>query len=166
MADEKPIGVDVPGFPVLRDAVLALLNEYPGLNGRTITYGGLTEDSGISMEPESGALVYINQPDILGGIHQQCQFPFFVVRRGDTSTEYQKLRAAEFLDNLGAWLCREPVTISGVEHRLTEYPSLTGGRAIVKVERSNTYGLEPNENNTQDWVIPITVYYTHDFMKP
>lgn len=166
MADEKPIGVDVPGFSVLKDAVLALLNEYPGLNGRTITFSSLTEDTGISMEPESGALVYVQRTDIIGGIHQQCQFPFFVVRRGDTATEYQKLRATEFLDNLGAWLCREPVTVNGVEHRLTEYPAMTGGRRITDITRSNTYGLEPNENKTQDWVLPVTVNYTHDFMKP
>ena len=166
MADNKPIGTDVPGFEVLKDAILTLINEYPGLNGRIVTFGGLTEDSGISVEPESGALVYVQQNDIIGGVHQQCQFPFFVVRRGETTSEYQKLRVTEFLDDLGSWLCREPVTINGTEYQLSEYPQLTGGRKITAIVRSNSYGLAPNENKTQDWVLPVTVNYTHDFMKP
>lgn len=166
MDEKKPIGVDNPGFQVLKDAVLTLLNQYPDLNGQVITYSGLTEDSGISMEPESGALVYSKQTDILGGIHQRCQFPFFIVKRGATTDEYQKFTVSEFLDTLGAWLCREPVTIKNSEYRLTDYPELTGGRRITDIERSNSYPLEPNENKTQDWVIRVDVNYTHDFVKP
>ena len=71
----------------------------------------------------------------------------------------------EFLTNLGAWICREPVTIGGVEHRLSEYPALTGGRTIINISRSNNYALAPNSNGTQDWVLPVTVAYTHDFKK-
>lgn len=166
MADEKPIGVDNPGFAVLRDAILTLLNQFPGLDGLEITYGVLGEDSGISMEPESGALVYSNRPDILGYNHQACQFPFFVVRRSAATDEYQKLRISQFLDTLGSWLCREPVTIDGSEYQLSEYPALTGGRRIIDMERSNSYALEANENKTQDWVIRVTANYTHDFKKP
>ena len=163
MADNKPIKSDVTGYNVLKKAVLALLNEYPGLNGQEITFGELSENYGISMESESGALVTVENTDICGNVHQTCQFPFFVVKRGDTTTERQKLLVTEFLDELGAWLCREPVTVDGTECRLTEYPAMTGGRRIIDINRSNCYGIAPNSNGTQDWVLPVIVSYTHDF---
>ena len=165
MAENKPIKADVSGFRVMKTAILDLLNSYPGLSGQEITFGGLTEDGGISMESESGALVTVENTDIVGNVHQTCQFPFFVVWRGDTSTERQKLLITELLDTLGAWLCREPVTIDGTEYRLAEYPLLTGGRRITDVTRTNNYALIPNSNGTQDWVLPVTVFYTNDFKK-
>lgn len=163
MNEQKPIKTDSGGFEALKPAILSLLNDYPALNGRVITFQGLTEDSGISIEPESGALVFTEQRDIIGGIHQKCQFPFFVVYRSDASSEYLKLSISAFLDDLGAWLCREPVTIGEEEHRLAGYPKLTGGRKITGISRFNSYSLVPNENKSQDWVIPVTVHYTHDF---
>lgn len=166
MANNEPIGVDVSGFLVLRDAVLSLLNGYPGLDGQAVTLSGLDENYGLSMEPESGALIYDKNPDILGGIHNKCQFPFYVIKRGATTSEYLKRQTMDFLETLGAWVCQEPVIIGETEYRLTEYPVLTGGRRITGADRSNAYGLTPNENKTQDWVIQVTVNYTHDFTKP
>lgn len=163
MEQPKPISLDGEGFEILKDAVLTLLNEYPGLDGRVITRSGLTEDSGISMEPESGALVYSEKPDIIGNIHQECQFPFYVVYRTDATSEFIKNGINDFLDTLGAWICREPVIINQHLYQLTEYPKLTGGRKITGVTRFNSYALEANENKTQDWLIPITVKYTHEY---
>lgn len=163
MADLKPLGLDGTGYDILKDAVLTLLNQFPGLDGREITFSGLTEDGGISMEPDSGALIYAEKKDIIGGVHRECQFPFFVVYRSGASNPFLKMGTVEFLDTLGAWVCREPVTIDGAEHQLTEYPTLTGDRSITNVTRFNSYALEPNQNKTQDWIIPITVHYKHEF---
>lgn len=165
MNQNKPISLDGSGFDILKEAVLELLNQYPGLNGRYIVYASLTKDGGISMEPESGALVYTEQTDILGGVVQECQFPFFVVYRIAATNENQKLGISEFLDSLGAWLCMEPVFIGRAAHQLTNYPELTGGRKITSVTRFNSYALEPNENGTQDWVLPVTVKYKHEFSR-
>ena len=163
MEQVKPIGVDGEGFDILKEAVLALLNEYPGLDGRAISFSGLTEDGGISMEPENGTLIFAETKNIIGDVKQKCQFPFYVVFRANASSEYLKMGVNEFLDTLGAWVCREPVTIGGTVHQLNKYPTLTGGRRITGVTRFYSYALEPNQNNTQDWVIPITVNYTHEF---
>lgn len=163
MEELKPVNLDGDGYDILKSAVRALLNEYPGLDGRVISFGGLTEDEGISMELESGALISAERRDILGRVTQECQFPFFVVRRAETSSEYLKMNIIEFLDTLGAWICREPVIIDGTPHQLTGYPNLTGGRKITGAIRFNSYALEPNQNKSQDWVIPITVNYTHEF---
>lgn len=165
MEQAKPIGLDGEGFEILKDAILTQLNEYPGLDGRTIVFSNLKEDSGISMEPESGALVYSEKTDIIGNVHQECQLPFFVVYRTDAANEFIKREISKFLDTLGAWICREPVIIDQTYYQLVNYPQLTGGRKITGVTRFNSYAIEPNENKTQDWIIPITVNYTHEFTK-
>lgn len=165
MNNAKPIGVDEGGKEPLKLAVVSLLNQYPGLAGRTVAFQGLGEDSGISIEPESGTLVYAENEDILGNVRQVCQYPFFVIYRSGASSEYQKMSINEFLDTLGSWLCRETVSIDGVDHQLSAYPEISGGRKINKIVRFNSYALEPNENRTQDWVLPVTVEYTHEFQK-
>lgn len=163
MEHPKPISLDGEGFNILKDAVMTLLNDYPGLDGRVIARSSLSENGGISMEPESGALVYTEKQDIVGNVHQVCQFPFYVVYRTDATSEYIQTGINDFLDTLGAWICREPVIINQHLYQLTEYPKLTGNRKITGVTRFNSYALEPNANNTQDWLIPITVKYTHEF---
>lgn len=162
----KPISADGEGFEILKDAVVELLNQFPGLGGMTISRSNLPEDGGMSMEPDSGALVYTEQSDILGNVRQQCQFPFFIVYRVGATSEYYKAKANDLIDKIGAWICREPVTIGGAEQQLNEYPALTGGREITSATRYNSYVLEPNDNHTQDWLIPIIVNYTHNFTRP
>lgn len=161
MSEAKPISIDGSGFSVLKDAVMSLLNQYPGLNGRIVTYMGLREDSGISMEPESGALVFSETTDIIGNVKQVCQFPFFVVYRSGASNEHQKLSVSDFLDSLGSWIAKEPCDENDL---LPEYPVMTGNRKITNIVRFNSYALTPNQNNTQDWVLPVTVNYTHEFV--
>lgn len=162
--DQKPIGLDGSSYEILKKAVLDLLNQYPGLDGETIYFNGLTEDSGISMEPDSGTLIYKKKRDITGGEKWECQFPFFVVYRSGANRPGQKMAINAFLDSLGAWLCREPVVIAGETYQLTQYPTLTGQRRITSVTRFNSYALDPNPNATQDWIIPITVHYTNEFI--
>lgn len=161
----KPISVDGEGFDILKNAIVELLNRYPGLNGMVIARSDLPEDGGISMEPDSGALVFAEQTDILGNVRQQCQYPFFVVYRVGATSEYYKARANDLIDKIGAWICCEPVTIGGTAYQLDGYPTLTGNRKITGATRFNSYALEPNENKTQDWLIPITVNYTHEFTR-
>lgn len=163
MSKNEAIKSDISGFDVLKQAVLSLLNQYPALDGRDFSFSGLADDGGMSMEPESGALVYTERKFIDGSVKQECQFPFYAIYRSGASSEYLKLNVITFLDNLGAWLCKEKVTIDGVAHQLAQYPALTGGRKITDITRFNSYGLEPNENGTQDWVLPVTVNYTHEF---
>ena len=160
---EKEIRYDLNGIPVVTDALISLLNDYPGLDGKTITFSNLKEDDGISMEPENGALIYVEKKDIIGNVYQECQFPFFLVRRSNAGSSFLKKEVNEFLDTIAAWVCKEPVIILATLYQLTEYPKLTGGRKITGVTRFNSYALEPNSNGTQDWVVPITVKYTHEF---
>lgn len=163
MAEAKPIGVDASGYEVLTNAVLALLSQFPGLNGREIYFEELGDESGIAFSADSGALVMTERRSITDHVTQTCQYPFYVIYRTTATREFQKLQVQTFLDTLGKWICKEPVEINGVAYRLSSYPALSDGRRITRVTRSNSYGLTPNENKSQDWMLPVTVQYTNEF---
>lgn len=168
MADElKPIGKDATGYEVLTAAVKDLLNHFPGLyEGEVIKYEELEDESGIAFSNNSGALIYTEKEDVVGGVHQTCRYPFFVVYRSSGSArERQKLSIQEFLDALGKWICGETAVIDGEEHKLSGYPKLAGTRQIKKITRDNSYGVEPQENGVQDWLLPVTVEYKNDYKK-
>ena len=165
MADNlKPIGVDADGYDILTTAIKALLNQYPGLQeNETIRFEQLEDDSGIAFSNDNGALVYSEKEDVCGVMHQICQYPFFVIYRTASLREKQKINVQEFLDSLGKWICREPVTIDGVDTRLTTFPELSGGRIIKRITRENSYGTVPQENGVQDWLLPLTVRYEYNY---
>lgn len=165
MGDErKPIGKDASGYDVLTIAVKALLNQFPGLyENETVKFEELGEDSGIAFSADNGALIFSETEDILGGVRQTCQYPFYIIYRTSSTKERQKMSIQEFLDTFGKWLCREPVVIDGSEQRLSNYPTLSQGRKITKVTRDNSYGLEPQESGVQDWILPVSIEYKYDF---
>ena len=165
MGDErKPIGKDASGYDVLTIAVKALLNQFPGLyENETVKFEELGEDSGIAFSADNGALIFSETEDVLGGVRQTCQYPFYIIYRTSSTKERQKMSIQEFLDTFGKWLCREPVVIDGSEERLSNYPTLSQGRKITKVTRDNSYGLEPQESVVQDWILPVSIEYKYDF---
>lgn len=165
MGDErKAIGKDASGYDVLTIAVKALLNQFPGLyENETVKFEELGEDSGIAFSADNGALIFSETEDVLGGVRQTCQYPFYIIYRTSSTKERQKMSIQEFLDTFGKWLCREPVVIDGSEQRLSNYPTLSQGRKITKVTRDNSYGLEPQESGVQDWILPVSIEYKYDF---
>ena len=165
MADlKKPIGKDATGYEILTEAMKALLNQYPGLEkGERIKYEELASDGGISFYADTGALIYSEKEDVCGTMHQVCQYPFLVVYRTASGRERQKLSIQKFLDNLGKWICQEPVIINGFETHLSAFPELSQGRKIKRITRDNSYGTEPQESGVQDWLLPITVKYEYEW---
>lgn len=163
MADEiKPIGLDATGYEVLTKAVLALMMEYSDIIGREIYFEEIGKESGIAFSADDGALIMSETEDVLGGYFQECQYPFYVVYRMASTSEKQKLQVQTFLDSLGKWICMEPAEINGKTYTLKSYPALTQGRKIIRVTRLNSYGLEPNADGVQDWLLPVTVLYTNE----
>lgn len=162
MSETKPIGFDVPGYEILTNAVLALLHQFPGRNNREILFEELG-DSGIAFSADNGALILSERRSITDHVSQTCQFPFYIIYRTTSTKEHQKLQVQSFFDSIGKWICKEPVEINGETVQLTTYPKLSEGRKITRVMRSNSYGLEPNEDGAQDWLMPVTVQYTNEF---
>jgi hypothetical protein len=163
MEEVKPIGTDATGYELLTRAVKDLLNQYPGLGGQKIAFEELGEESGIAFSADAGALVMSERRSITDHVVQTCQFPFLVIYRTSATREFQKLNVSTFLDSLGKWICKEPVEINGMEHRLFPYPALSSGRKITRITRNNSYGTVPNENGSQDWILPVSVQYTNEF---
>lgn len=163
MEEVKPIGADVSGYEILTNAVLVLLSQFPGLNGREILFEELDKESGIAFSADNGALVMTERRSITDHVTQTCQYPFFIIYRTASTKEFQKLQVQAFFDAIGKWLCNEPVEIDGESVRLSAYPELSDGRKITRITRSNSYGLEPNEDGVQDWLMPVTVQYTNEF---
>ena len=163
MEELKPIGADVDGFEILTNAVLELLSQFPGLNGREILFEELGKESGIAFSANNGALVMSERRSITDHVRQNCQYPFFIVYRTASTQEYQKLQVQAFFDAIGKWLCREPAVVNGETVRLQSYPALSDDRKITRITRSNSYGLEPSSDGVQDWLMPVTVEYTNEF---
>lgn len=163
MEELKPIGADVDGFEILTNAVLELLSQFPGLNGREILFEELGKESGIAFSANNGALVMSERRSITDHVRQNCQYPFFIVYRTASTQEYQKLQVQAFFDAIGKWLCREPAVVNGETVRLKSYPTLSDDRKITRITRSNSYGLEPSSGGVQDWLMPVTVEYTNEF---
>lgn len=163
MEERKPIGADVSGFEILTNAVLNLLNQFPALNGREIRFEELGDESGIAFSADNGALIMSERRSITDRVYQTCQYPFYIVYRTPSTQEYQKLSVQAFFDSIGKWICREPVVIDDELIQLDTFPPLSEGRKIKRITRSNSYGLDPNENGVQDWLMPVMVEYTNEF---
>lgn len=161
---EQPIGNDFTGYDVLTEAMKILLNQYPGLDTEEyISFEELTEDGGIAFSADNGALVYNERESVTAHVRQICRYPFYIVYRVGANSETPKMEAQTFLDGIGKWLCKEKVVINDIEYKLSDYPALSQGRVIKKITRSNSYGLQPNANGVQDWILPVSVEYENEF---
>lgn len=163
MDEVKAIGVDASGYEIVTNAALELVNSFPGLNGRDIYFEEIGDEDGIAITSDSGPVVMTERRSITDHVFQTCQYPFFVVYRSTSTREYQKLNVQTFLETLGKWLCKEPIELGGESYRLSAYPTLSSGRKITRITRENAYGLVPNENKSQDWMLPVTIQYTNEF---
>ena len=162
---EKEIRYDLDGIPVITDALISLLNDYPGLvDANEITFADLDEEGGITIVPISGAVIETEKTDITDHVTQVCLYPFYVIYREKDLSERRKIKTKEWLDNLGMWLERQIVTINNTEYQLEEYPDLTGGRKFLSIERQSPAYLDKNEEDaTEDWVIYISARYQNEF---
>lgn len=158
--------IDIDGSEAVTTALLELLNRFPGLKpGEKILFSTVPESGGIGFFPTSGAVYLRNDEDITGHIKQLCQYPFIVVCRAGTQTEKQRLKIKEFLDTLGKWLERQPVTVNQTVRQLTEYPGLaSGNREIRSISRTNPAHLNAADpDGMEDWVISGALNYTNEF---
>ena len=163
----KPVKYDVDGYDIVTNALKDLLNSFPGLRElENIKFSTLEEDSGISFYPISGAIVADETPSVTGKIDQVCNYPFYVVYRTAADSQNSKIDIKEFLDNLGKWLEKQPVTIDGEIQKLSAYPELTDGREITEISRQTPAYLDTtSEGNVQDWIISIALRYRNIFYR-
>lgn len=166
MATRRQRIIDIDGTDVVSAALMALLNQFPGLDGRTIAFSTLSESTGISMFPTSGAVIIKNQENVLGEVHQVCAYPFDIVYRAALKTDRHKMRVKEFLDTLGKWLEKQPVTISDDVYQLATYPAIGENRKIDSIMRTTpAYLYAVSQDGIEDWMISGQLRYEVDYNK-
>lgn len=164
---EKKVIYDVDGYDVVTDALLTLLNQYPAKEeGDSIAFSTLGEENGKAMFPITGAVVEASKENIVGHVTQVCLYPFYVIYRESGLTEKNKIRAKEWLDNMGKWLEKQKVIIDGKEYQLAEYPILKGDRKFLSISRQTPSYLDnKSENMAEDWAIHISARYQLEYDK-
>lgn len=165
MEEEKKYDLD--GQEVITDALMKLINRYPGLSSEdNIKFSILGEDNGKAIFPVSGAMVETEKNTITGKVIQECLYPFYVIYRAAGLSEQRKASVKEWLDNLGKWLERQKIVVNNTEYRLDDYPSLTGERKFLSIKRNTPSYLDStNENMSENWAIYISARYQNIFYK-
>lgn len=158
MDSDKKVVYDVDSYDIVTDALMQLLNMYPALpKNQKIKFCELGVDRGKAMYPAS-APVQSGSPDILG--YADCMYRFYVYYKAKFTSEAQRIRAKEFLDNLGLWLSRKEVTINENTYKLDSYPALTGDREFTGISRETTAILAESEQDKSElWVITLVATY-------
>lgn len=165
--DTKKTVIDIDGSEAVSKVLLALLNEFPGIDQKKILFSTLSETSGIGFFPTSGAALLSDKEDITGHVKQVCLYPFNIVYRAAPKSETQRLKIKEFLDTLGRWLEQQPVTVGGDTYQLTDYPALSSGNRVIKsISRTNPGHLNAAyQDGIEDWLISATLRYENEFDK-
>lgn len=167
MADEQTIVYDVEGYDAITAAIMALINTYPGLStGESFRFSMLSENGGLSVFPNNGAIIQLERISVTGKVYQECLYPFMVYYRSAGLSETRKEGVKEWLDNLGRWLERQTITIGTTDYTLSAYPVLTGSRKILSISRQSPAFLNAiNENKTEDWILDMSLRYTNEFFR-
>ena len=167
---------DVQSYDIITNAIMDLLNTYAALYGKSVSFSDLDADYGYTMYPSSGAVIVSQIHDILGHTTQNCQYNFNVMYHVGSLREHQKITAKEWLDRLGRWLEKQPITVEEtvtnngttttqeVVYTLSEYPALTGNRKFTEIQRTSPATLTGIESNgVEQWSIGITARYVNEF---
>lgn len=163
--EQKAVRYDIDGYDIVTTAIRELINQYPGLSpGDEITFSVLGEDNGKAMFPVSGAMIETEKESITGHVQQVCLYPFYVIYRAGGLSEKWKAAVKEWLDNLGRWLEQQEITVGEEKYKLEEYPTLTGHREFLSIDRqSPSYLDSTNENKSENWAIYISARYKNEF---
>lgn len=155
---------DVDGYDVITNAIQAILNQYPGLDDEEFSFATLSEDAGLAMYPDGGAVIEYERISITDHVSQDCIYPFTIAYRAGGLSENRKVAVKEWLDKLGRWLEKQTVTINGTDYTIDDYPQLTGDRVIKNIRRTTVAYLESvAQNNVETWVISLSVKYHYEF---
>ncbi|MFQ6962937.1 MAG: hypothetical protein ACLRR6_02065 [Oscillospiraceae bacterium] len=159
--------IDIDGSEAVSKILLDLLNQFPGLTtgNKSILFSTLSgrfgdrilSDFRCGFAEQHGGRYWTRHAGL--PISVQCGLP----RRPEI--EAQRIRIKEFLDALGKWLERQPVTLNGKRHQLSAYPALlAGNRVIKKISRTSpAYLNSAYQDGVEDWLIGLRLDYNNEF---
>lgn len=163
---DNGVRYDLDGFDVITTAILELLNRYPNGEG-DFRFATLDETEGKAMFPSNGAVIRSERVSVTNHVYQKCIYPFSIWYRVTGLSENRKIAVKEWMDQLGRWLERQPISDGqGGVMVLGGYPILNDGRTIEDIKRTSPTVLSDiAENQTQDWVISMQAEYTFEYDK-
>ena len=154
---------DLDSYDVVSKALWDLVNTYPDLD-EAITFAEIDKEGGTAFIPTSGGVILTETNDVTGHTTQICVYPFTLMTKGGGLSQKNKLNVKEWLDNMGRWLEKQPITINGQTYKLESYPTLTGDREFKRIERTQPSFLsEVAEDNTETWIITMQATYRNEF---
>lgn len=143
---EKPQVLDIAEQEAIGSALVLAIQKCPDIvkAKKNIMFESI--DSGkIGLFPQQGT-VYLKR--FISGSFT-AQYNFFLRYRARPSTDAQKLKAEELLNNIALWLENE-----------IEYPELTGGRVIESISRnSHAFAADMAEDGEVDYQIYLSLKY-------
>lgn len=165
MAEEKQVVYDVDGYDLITDALMVLVNQYPGLvKNDKFTFSTVPTGAGKAIFATTGAVVQNEVEDVTGHVTQMCLYPFTVLFRASGLSQKNRVTAKEWLDTFGRWLERQSVEINDVEYDLEEYPEIKGSREIRYIKRQTpSYLSAINEDKSEDWMISMQLMYRNEY---
>ena len=156
--------IDVETTNLLSKVLIDLINDFPQ-KPEDVAFNKLG-DTGIAMFGLSGVAIQTEQENIFGEITQECLYPFNLVYRISPRTEEQKMRVKEFLDLVGEWLEKQPITIGAETYQINEYPYLSESKKIESITRQNTAHLNSvYQDGVEDWTISLQLQYENKFYR-
>lgn len=152
---------DVQGAESITMAIIELLNSCPFIDD--VTFASLS-DTGIAVYPTGTPIVTRQTRSIIGHITQLCAYDIGLVCREYGQNESRKIGAKDLIDNVGAWLEQQPVTVGGTSYTLDSYPALSGQRQIRRIERMSAAAIEAaTEDGGTVWSISVRVSYRNEY---
>lgn len=159
----EQIRYDVSGNSVMTKILDELICSFPGWATEEPTFSSVGKEKGVGWYPVSDAIITSEKRTITGCVHQECQYPFYVLYRFSGGPENTRIAIKEKLDMLGEWLEKQEISIGAEKYRLDTYPSFAG-REIKSIRRTTpSYNANMYENGVSDWVVYITVTYQNDY---
>ena len=153
------------GTDALSGALLELLNSFPGLGEKTVTFASIDEASGIAVFPTSGTAVKSESKDVAGNVRQICLYPFKLIYRAAPRSEIQRMRIRGLLDSIGRWLELQTVCVGSEICRLKGYPELSEVNAVIKhIGRGGPSHIgAARSDGIEDWEILLIVSVEIEF---
>lgn len=163
---KKEYPIDTSGTDEMSSLIMNLLNSFPGLNkNQQITFATLGKTGGIAFYPSNGGAITDEKRSITGHVKQTCSYPFVIIYSAMPKTETARIQIKEFLDALGKWLQKQPVTINDKVVKLDKYPvCVTKGRVIHSITLTQSAFISGiSQNGLENWEIICRVDYKNEF---
>lgn len=152
---------DVQGSESITTALQDLIDSCPFLD--SVSFASLN-DTGLAIYPTGSPVVLTERRSITGHITQKCAYDIGLVSREYGEDENRRISTKDLLDNVGAWLETQPVTVDGTIYVLDAYPELTGQRQITRIERTSSAAIEAaTEDGGTVWSIAVRVSYSNEY---